>query len=145
MTANRDRYLTREQVASLLEERDILREQVRQLEAALAPAIVLPALWKLTNTEQRFLSAIRAVGPNVLTHDRAILALYGSRDEAPEVQITDILLCHARRKLRQAKAGITIETIWGRGWRMTLESCVRFDAAVSADLARWDQAQSVAA
>jgi len=130
-------HMSRDQVIALLEERDTLLEQVRQLEEALAPTSILPRTWRLTKTEERLLRALRAVGPNVLNHERAMLALYGMWDDAPEQKILDVLICKIRRKLMEEQAQIRIETIWGRGWRMTPESCARFDALVGADQARW--------
>ena len=133
--------LSREQVIALLEERDTLREHVRQLEEALedalAPTLALPDAWRLTTTEERFLCAIRAVGPNILHRERGLLALYGMWDDMPDQKIIDVWLSKLRKKLREAQAQITIETIWGRGWRMPAESCARFDAAVAAHQAAW--------
>jgi len=130
-------HLSRDQVIALLEERDNLVEQVRQLEEALAPTSILPRTWRLTKTEERLLRALRAVGPNVLHHERAMLALYGMWDDAPQQKILDVLVCKIRRKLMEAQARVEIETLWGRGWRLTAESCARFDAAVAADRAAW--------
>ncbi|MGU3668446.1 helix-turn-helix domain-containing protein [Methylobacterium sp. A49B] len=137
--------LSRQQVMALLDQRDTLLEQVRQLEEALAPTAILPRTWRLTATEERLLRALRAVGPNVLHHERAMLALYGMLDEAPQQKILDVLVCKIRRKLMEAQAQVRIETIWGRGWRLSPESCARFDALVGEDRARWAaQAQAVA-
>jgi len=142
--ADRDHYLTREQVIALLEERDTLREHVRQLEEALAPTVILPRAWRLSRTEECLIRAIRAVGPNVLHHERAMLTLYGMWDEVPCQKIIDVWICKLRRKLQHAQAQITIETIWGRGWRMSPESCARFDAIVAADRAQWDSERAAA-
>lgn len=130
-------HLSRDQVVALLEERDTLLEQVRQLEEALAPTAILPRAWRLTATEERLLRALRAVGPNVLHHERAMLTLYGMFEDAPQQKILDVLICKIRRKLMEAQAQIRIETVWGRGWRLSAESCAQFDAAVAADAARW--------
>ena len=143
--ADRDHHLTREQVIALLEERDTLREHVRQLEEALAPTVVLPRAWRLSTSEECLLRAIRAVEPNVLHHERGMIVLYGMLDDAPNQKILDVLICKVRQKLRHAQAQITIETVWGRGWRMSPESCARFDAIVAADQARWAQSARVAA
>lgn len=131
-------------IAALREENEILREQVRQHQEALAPTALLPRAWRLTKTEERFLRAIRAVGPNLLHHERAMLTLYGMWEDMPEQKILDVMLCKIRRKLMHAQAQIRIETVWGRGWRMPPEACAAFDAAVAADLARWDQQRSAA-
>ena len=126
------------------DEIETLREQVLQLEEALAPRAMLPRSWRLTKTEERLLRAIRAVGPNLLHHERAMLALYGMWEDMPEQKILDVLVCKIRRKLMEAQAQIRIETVWGRGWRMTPESCAMFDAAVAADRAPWDRQRSAA-
>ena len=131
-------------VAVLREENEVLREQVLQYQKALAPTAILPRAWRLTKTEERLLRAIRAVGPNLLHHERAMLALYGMWEDMPEQKILDVLVCKIRRKLMEAQVRIRIETVWGRGWRMTPESCAMFDAAVAADQARWDQARRAA-
>lgn len=134
---NAPSHLNRDQVIALLDERDTLREHIRQLEEALAPTSILPRAWRLTATEERLLRALRAVGPNVLHHERAMLTLYGMLEDAPQQKILDVMICKIRRKLMEGQAQIRIETIWGRGWRMTAESCARFDEAVAADQAAW--------
>jgi len=130
--------------AALREENDALREEIRQLKEALAPTAILSRAWRLSKMEERLLRAIRAVGPNLLHHERAMLILYGMWEDMPEQKILDVMICHIRRKLMHAQAQIRIETVWGRGWRMTPESCAMFDAAIAADLARWDQQRSAA-
>ena len=121
-----------------------LREKVRQYEEALAPRGLLPRAWRLTGKEETLLRALRAVGPNVLHHERAMLALYGMWEDMPEQKIIDVFICKLRRKLMEAQAQIRIKTVWGRGWRMTPESCAMFDAAVAADQARWDRQRRAA-
>lgn len=130
-------HLTRDQVIALLEERDELREHVRQLEDALAPHAVLPRSWRLSAMQERLLRALRAVGPNVLHRERAMIALYGLWEDAPDQKIIDVMICKLRQRLMEAQAQIHIETIWGRGWRMTAEGCTRFDAVIAADRAAW--------
>jgi len=119
------------------DEIETLREENRQLREALAPRVTLPREWRLTKYEERLIRAIRAVGPNVLHQERVMLALYGMADDAPETKSLETMLCKIRRKLREAGAEVTIETVWARGWRMTPESCAAYDAAVAADRARW--------
>jgi len=126
------------------DEIETLREQVLQYEEILAPRALLPRAWRLTAKEEQLLRALRAVGPNILHHERAMLTLYGMWEDMPEQKILDVMICKIRRKLMEAQAQIRIETVWGRGWRMTPESCAMFDAAVAADRARWDQQRSAA-
>lgn len=125
-------HLSRHQVIALLEERDTLREQVRQLEELLRPTIILPAACRLTRREADFLNVLRAASPNVVHRERMLIALYGLIDEAPEPKILDVYLCKVRRRLMEAQARVEIETVWGRGWRLSPESVVRFDEAVAA-------------
>lgn len=125
-------HLSRHQVIALLEERDTLREQVRQLEELLRPTIVLPSAWRLTRREADFLNVLRASAPNVVHRERMLIALYGLIDEAPEPKILDVYLYKVRRRLMEAQARIEIETVWGRGWRLSPASVIRFDEAVSA-------------
>ena len=131
---------TRDQIAALLEERDTLREEVRQLKAALAPAAVLPRHWRLKPKEEILLRALRSVGPNVLHRERAMLALYDTWQDAPDQKIVGVFLVHLRRKLMMAQAQIPIETVWGRGWRLSPQACACFDAAVRTDRMAWEPA-----
>jgi len=132
----------RDTTAALREEIDTLREEIRQYREALAPYAILPRHWRLTEMEESLLRAVRAVGPNLLQHERAMLALYGTSEDAPEPKTLDCFICKLRGKLRKARAPIQIETVFGRGWRMTPESCAAYDAAVTADVARWDRARA---
>lgn len=127
---------------ALRDENETLREQIRQYQEALAPRALLPKSWRLTGKQETLLRALRAVGPNVLHHERAMLALYDMWEDAPDQKILDIMICHIRRKLMEAQAQIRIETVWGRGWRMTPESCAMFDAAIAADAARWPETRA---
>lgn len=122
------------------DEIETLRAQVLQYEEAMAPRTLLPRAWRLTAKEEHLLRALRAVGPNILHHQRAMLTLYGILKDMPEQKILDVMICKIRRKLMEAQAQIRIKTVLGRGWRMTPESY----AAVAADHARWQQQRSAA-
>lgn len=111
----------------------MLIETVRQLQEALAPTVVLPAAWRLSRKEETLLRALRGLNGHVLHRERAMLTLYGTWEDAPDQKIIDVFICKIRRKLMLAQARITIDTSWGRGWRMTPEACERFDAAIEAD------------
>ena len=57
------------------------------------PPFALPRAWRLSKMEERLLRAIRAVGPNLLHHERAMLILYGMWEDMPEriqVKIADL-------------------------------------------------------
>lgn len=136
--------LTPAQVARIVEERDALLETVRQMEEALAPPYVLPPAWGLTRTEERFLRAIRSASPHIVHRERAMIAVYGLADEAPQEKTLDVYLTKIRAKLRQADTGVEIETVWGRGWRLDPVSAARFDAATKAALAAIHRARVAA-
>lgn len=125
-------HLSRHQVVALIEERDTLREQVRQLEELLRPTIILPAAWRLSRMEADFLNALRAAAPGMVHRERMMIALYGLSDEPPEPKILDVYLCKVRRRLMEAQTRIQVETIYGRGWRLHPDSVIRFDEAVAA-------------
>ena len=89
------------------DEIETLREENRQLREALAPRIVLPRAWGLKTQEARLLSALHAAGPNGLHEERVVLAVYGHRDEPPSRGTLHVLMCNLRRKLVEARTGIT--------------------------------------
>lgn len=94
-----------------------LRERVRQLEEMLLGNIVgLPVELALTTHEAALVAALLRAPE--MSKDRLLTALYGHLpDAAPEVKIIDVFVCKARKKLKPFH--IVIETIWGRGYRMT--------------------------
>lgn len=53
----------------------------------------------------------------IVTKDMAYTVLYGEMHDAPEPKILDVFICKMRPKLN--RIGISIETIWGRGWALT--------------------------
>lgn len=124
-------HLSRHQVIALLEERDILREQVRQLEELLRPTIILPAAWRLTRREAETLNILRAAAPRVVSRDYMLTALYGLSDEPPGTNILCVFLSGVRRKLREARVAIHIETVRGSGWRLSPQSVAVLDGAVA--------------
>jgi hypothetical protein len=131
--------LTRKQVIGLFDQIETLREYIRQLEDALVPMSQLPSQWNLSSHQARLLRAIRAAGPSGLSHDSAMLAIYGMIDEAPDDRIIHVFLVHIRRRLAAANVPICIERIPKFGWRMPPESCAVFDAAIASDQRRWPE------
>jgi DNA-binding response OmpR family regulator len=125
-------HLTRHQVIALLEERDTLREQVRQLEELLRPTIILPAAWQLTRREADCLNVLRAAAPRIVGRDYMLTALYGLSDEPPETNAICVFLSAVRRKLRDAGVAVHVETVRGSGWRLSPQSVAAFDEAVAA-------------
>ncbi len=144
--------LTRKQVIDLLEERDILRETVAQLEEKLremlAPqSVMLPRSWRLTRKEELVVLAFLKVGTNTLDRERLMLTLYGMfDDDTPQVKICDVFICKIRRKMMEAQTLIHIETVWGRGWRLEPESLNRLKGVVEAQRASiWEPGQALKA
>lgn len=104
------------QLRDQLSERD---EEIRQLRAELAGPRLLPGwLPYLTGKEQQFLRALAS--REFLSKEAILIAVYGSTDDAPDVKIVDVFVCKLRRKL--ATYDITIETVWGKGYRLSRES-----------------------
>lgn len=107
-----------------------LEEEVRQLRQQLVPVIALPKAWGLTTFEARLLLAIRSASPNLVTRNRAMVALYGVND-APEYNVVDTLLSRMRQRLAAIGLPVVIENRRGLGWRMSRMSARAFDDALS--------------
>lgn len=54
--------------------------------------------------------------------DQIMHALYADRmtDETPEPKIVDVYICKLRAKL--GRYDLTIETLWGRGYQLSLKT-----------------------
>lgn len=118
--------LSRAQIVALLEERDILREAVEIQRRALLPIVTLPACWGLSPRQSDMLLAIRGASPNVAHRERIMMAVYGKMNgDAPDVRVLDVMIARVRQKLARAGSGISIETSWGRGWRLDAENAAR--------------------
>ena len=107
-----------------------LEEEIRQLRQQLVPVIALPKAWGLTTFEARLLLAIRSASPNLVSRDRAMVALYGLAD-APEYNVVDTLLSRVRQRLAAIGLPDVIENRRGLGWCMSRESARAFDDALS--------------
>ncbi len=108
-------------VRRLREENEELRERVVQLEAMLQakPAIVdgfMPLQIRLLT--------IIAKRPNGVSYDSLFGALYADRkeDEEPERKALAVVVCMARKRLRDRYPHIVVETLWGWGFKMDLTS-----------------------
>jgi len=107
-------------------ERDDARARVAALEEALfRPDFRIPPEWKLTPQGVTLLGALIASGDAVLTRAAMMSALYGS-DEWATPKIIDVLVCKMRTRLKPH--GIEIETVWGRGYRLTRQMRERISA-----------------
>ena len=107
-------------------ERDDARARIAELEEALfRPDFRVPPEWKLTRQEVILLGALIASGDAVLTRAAMMSALYGSDDWATP-KIIDVLMSKMRTKLKPH--GIEVETVWGRGYRLSSQARERFSA-----------------
>lgn len=106
----------RARIAALERELDEAHETIRQLQFAAAATWSAPVEFALTGREEGVLRAL--LGANgVLTKDRIMHALYANRiDAEPQPKIVDVFVCKLRRKI--APFGVTIETVWGRGYSL---------------------------
>ncbi len=107
-------------------ERDNARARVAELEEALfRPDFRVPPEWRLRRQEVTLLGALIASGDAVLTRAAMMSALYGSDDWATP-KILDVIMCKMRTKLKPH--GITVETVWGRGYRLSRQARERISA-----------------
>ena len=113
--------------ASLVEENDYLRAQVRQLKDALGTGLRLPEEWNLSVKEAAMLGVLGA--REIATREAIMCALYGDDPDPPDEQILNVLNHRLRRKL--APRGFTIVTHRGQGLAIPREQRVRLrEAAV---------------
>lgn len=125
--------LSREQVVNLMEENLTLREALQQMQESLVPQAFLPDAWRLTGKERDLLLALRKASPNVLHKERLLITLYGVLDDdVPDQKILDVFVCKIRQKLKRANAGVAIETVWGRGWRIDSANLASLNAHIEA-------------
>lgn len=84
----------------------------------------------LTGKEFKILEMLSLRRNVTLTKDMILNQLYGGMDE-PELKIIDVFICKLRKKLAAAGAHTLIETVWGRGYKISEPSktVVAFDAA----------------
>lgn len=97
-------------------DRETLIERIIQLEDSAGMDFTPdPNIIRTTSLESKFLGAL--IHHDLLLTERAIILIYGMREEAPEDRIFDVLLTRLRRKL--AVYGVLVYTVWGRGWSMS--------------------------
>lgn len=98
-----------------------LEEQVRQLEAQLyGRHWEAPRELRFTALEEAIVATMLAANGRACSSEFLIDATRGLRGchrQNPTSNIIDTKLCHVRAKMRPY--GLTIETVWGRGWCIT--------------------------
>ena len=104
-----------EALARLREENEILQERVRQLEDALMPKVNPPDGCHLSPSELAIYRHLHL--GRVASREQLNFLLYSHRRDEPEsFHIVDVFVARLRRKL--VSHGITIENVWGQGWKM---------------------------
>lgn len=73
---------------------------------------------QLTKQEFAVFLALWSARPRTLSKDQLIDALYGllPDGDTPEIKIVDVFICKLRPKIKGM--GVSIETAWGKGYRM---------------------------
>lgn len=109
-----DPRVLRARIDQLLEERREFRKAMGYGE------VVLPADWRLTPQEHRLVEElVRTPATVVATKERLHAAANGREDPDTELKLVDVLVCKVRRKLTAHVGPDAIETVWGRGYRLS--------------------------
>lgn len=113
----------------MCEQCDELRERVRQLEDRAYGWDMqweAPSWLRLTRMQEGLLRVLLVGSGRTVSRDhlyeatRVAISAYRS---STDIKIVDVVLSHVRSKLRPV--GIEIETVWGRGYRLTPENAQR--------------------
>lgn len=116
-----DAPVLRARIDQLLEER---REWRRSMGLG---DVHLPPEWRLTPTEHRFFAAlVQMPSGHVATKEHLHTALSDKDEPDTELKIVDVIACKVRKKL--LPFGVTFETVWGRGYRLSPDDRRRFCA-----------------
>ena len=70
----------------------------------------------VTPLQREFLKLLVAKAGKTVSRDSAMMFLYPDGNYPADDKIIDVMLSHLRKKL---PASVTIETIWGGGWKIT--------------------------
>jgi two-component system cell cycle response regulator CtrA len=97
--------------AQLRRENEMLREQVRRLNAALAPAIETPVEWRLTATEQRIYAHLAS--RSRATKAGVVAAAFGHRLDLPDGVSVESHVAKMRRKLQPFGISVRSERFGG--------------------------------
>jgi len=111
--------------ASLVEENDYLRAQVRQLKDALGVGLRWPPEWNLTPKETAMLGVLAV--RELATREAIMCALYGDDPDPPCDRILAVLTHRLRRKL--APRGFTIVTHKWKGLALPADQRARLRQA----------------
>jgi len=111
-------------VIKLETENEELRERVRILEDMLGMTFDAPLQLGLTEKEAKVLGLLTKV--DMATKDAIMFHIYADRpNEVPEIKVVDVFVCKVRQKLKPYD--ISIQTIWGRGYRLTTQDKAKLE------------------
>lgn len=108
---------------------DELEEENRQLKEMLRPNLVFPKALGLSPTLEAIAAMLLARAPNLVPHESLLVQIWG---EGGEKRTLEVHVCKLRKIL--LKHGISIERIWGRGYRLNAENAERLRAAIGGAL-----------
>ncbi|MDE1901502.1 MAG: winged helix-turn-helix domain-containing protein [Alphaproteobacteria bacterium] len=115
-----------ERIRFLEDALDEAQERIRELEKEkFGIGWMSPGCLKLTPYEERIISALMV--RDAASKDNLMAAVYADRfeKEEPSIKIIDVFVCKLRQKL--SRFDISIETIWGRGYKLTPEAKQRIN------------------
>jgi DNA-binding response OmpR family regulator len=120
-------------VAALEAQIDRLRAEMDGLKAAARRSTLgkVPLCLGLTAQEARVLSAL--CERHEATKEQLMAAVYEAHDDAPALKIVDVFICKIRRKA--LPYGVTIRTIWGRGYALDGKDRQRLQALAAEERA----------
>lgn len=106
---------------ALEQENEMLRERIGEFEALLKVEWQPPLELALTPSEVQILRLLVA-REDIVTRQQIMTFFYALRPdvEQPEEKIVDVYVCKVRAKLRPF--GLNVETVWGRGYRLSPET-----------------------
>ncbi|WDZ77926.1 winged helix-turn-helix domain-containing protein [Ensifer adhaerens] len=71
---------------------------------------------QLTRSELAIFETLYQAKGQVKSKEHLLNAIASHVDDAPEIKIVDVFVCKIRKKI--AGLGVSIETIWGGGYRL---------------------------
>jgi len=98
-------------------ENEILRSRIRELEAQLNKVDVVPMSFGLTAHEAKVF--ITLFNSGICSKEFLLNSVYEGAYDQPQLKIIDVFICKMRKKMKAF--GVEIQTVWGRGYRMTPE------------------------
>jgi len=116
-------------------ERDELEDEVAYLRSELGlmrdddDVAALRQAYPMPRSAARLVLALRAAGQRGLTYQQLDEALPQTRgpDGERQLKVLTVWACHARKAL----GSDAIQTIWGRGFRISPQGAARVDAALN--------------